>query len=152
LHFHAPGVLFLLDRAGDLLFRAIYYMAKLLKVLFGTAVFPSIFSDAIFVSATAESGIGAAGTAGTAGGAAGTGDAAGAGGGGGGSEGDNLGSVQCRTTRMNTATVNEYMRANFQSILVPITPSPRNINPGFVAMIAMSKKHVTVASVYIFDV
>ena len=121
-------------------------MAKLLKVLFGTAVFPSIFSDAIFVSATAESGIGAAGTAGTAGGAAG------AGGGGGGSEGDNLGSVQCRTTRMNTATVNEYMRANFQSILVPITPSPRNINPGFVAMIAMSKKHVTVASVYIFDV
>lgn len=135
-----------MDRAGDLLFRAIYYMAKLLKVLFGTAVFPSIFSDAIFVSATAESGIGAAGTAG---GAAGTGDAAGAGGGGGGSEGDNLGSVQCRTTRMNTATVNEYMRANFQSILVPITPSPRNINPGFVAMIAMSKKHVTVASVYI---
>lgn len=138
-----------MDRAGDLLFCAIYYMAKLLKVLFGTAVFPSIFSDAIFVSATAESGIGAAGTAG---GAAGTGDAAGTGGGGGGSEGDNLGSVQCRTTRMNTATVNEYMRANFQSILVPITPSPRNINPGFVAMIAMSKKHVTVASVYIFDV
>lgn len=75
-------------------------------------------------------------------------------GGGAGSAGDdvpnNPGHPQCKATRMNTARLNEYMSATFQSNFVPIPALSCNINRGFVAIIIISKKHVIVKSVYIF--